>query len=110
VRVADRDDELADAQRRRVTEQRRLWRLVVGPQQGEVGERVGADHAEPQLPPVGEGGADAPARRLDDVRRGEQEPVRRDEHPRAAARGARPPDAQVGHRRRDRVGDVGHHP
>ena len=100
MRVADRDDELADAQRGGVAELGGRVRLAVGAQHREVGERVGADHARLDLAPVGERRANArpapPA--LDHVGGGEHEAVGRD-HDAGAAAAAR--DAQVGDRRRE---------
>ena len=63
MRVADRDDELADAQRGGVAELGRRVRLALGAQDREVGERVRADHARLDLAAVGERGANARAPR-----------------------------------------------
>ena len=67
VRVADRDDELADAQPGRVAEHGRVQVARVGAQDGEIGQRVGADDVERQLAAVDErrdaAGAGRPRRR-----------------------------------------------
>ena len=47
----------------------------IGAEDGEVGERVGADDLELQLAAVDEGCATRPVRAVDDVRGGEHEPV-----------------------------------
>ena len=70
VRVADRHDELADAQRGGVAELGRRVRLAVGAQHGEVGERVGPHHARLDLAAVGERRANRAAARAGSRRRG----------------------------------------
>ena len=108
VRVADRDHELADAQRRGVAQLGGVERGALGPQQREIGQRVGADELRRELAAVGERGHDARRAALaDDVRVGEHEAVRRDDDARAAAAAA---DPQVGHRRRQRLRDERDHP
>ena len=87
MRVADRDDELPDLERGRVAERRGFGRGLVRAQHGEVGERVGADDPQRQLAAVGERAAHARRGALDDVRRGEQEPVGRDHDAGAGAGG-----------------------
>jgi hypothetical protein len=111
VRVADRDHELPDPERGGVAERRRGRRGLVGAQHGEVGERIGADHAQRQLAPVGERGAHAPAATaLDDMRRGEQEAVGSDHDAGAGADGAAAPgQPQVRHRGGHRLRHGGHH-
>ena len=84
VRVADRDDELADAQPLCIAELRRHEVARVDAQHGEVGERIGADDLELELAAVDERGAPAALGARDDVRGGEREAVRRD-HDAAAA-------------------------
>ena len=69
VRVADRDDELADAQRGGVAELGRRVRLALGAQDGEVGERVRSHHARLDLAAVGERGLNARPRRAGSRRR-----------------------------------------
>ena len=59
MRVADRHDELADAQRGGVAERGGRGRGLLRAEHGEVGERVRADHPERQLAAVGERRADA---------------------------------------------------
>ncbi len=54
VRVADRDDELADAQRRRVAQLGRDQVAALGLEHGEVRQRVAADDGEAQLAAVAE--------------------------------------------------------
>ena len=105
VRVADRDHELADAQRGGVAELGGRVRLAVGAQHREVGKRVGADHARLDLAPVGERGPDARAAApaLDHVGGGEHEAVGRDHTPEPPPRARHP---QVGDRRRELLGDV----
>ena len=84
VRVADRDDELTDAEALGVAELRRHEVLGVGTKHREIRVDVGADDLEPELAAVDEGRpARAPAAR-DHVRRGEHESVGRD-HDRAPA-------------------------
>ena len=108
VRVADRDHELADAQPFGVAQLGGDEIVRLGPQHREVGVRVGADHVEAQLAPVDERGAPGPRRALDDVRRGEHEPVRRDHHRAAAAGSPAARDAKVRDRRREPLGDRDH--
>ena len=55
-RVADRDDELTDAQVGRVAELGRGRRWSVGADDGEIRERIGTDDAERRGRPVGERG------------------------------------------------------
>ena len=80
-------------------------RRLVGAQHGEIGERVGPDRPQRELAPVGERRAHAAAAAPDDVRRGEQEAVRRDHDAGAAAGPPAAADAQVRHGRRDGLGD-----
>ena len=61
VRVADRHHELADAQRGRVAELGRLEARRLGAQDGEVGQRVGADEPRLELAAVDERGPHARA-------------------------------------------------
>ena len=56
VRVPDRDDELADLERSRVAELGGGEAARLRPQDGEVGERVGADDLDGELAPVHERG------------------------------------------------------
>ena len=56
VRVADRHDELADAQRARVAQLRRLQPRRLGAQDGEVRQRVGADDPRLEVAAVDERG------------------------------------------------------
>ena len=108
VRVADRDHELADPQPLGVAQLGGDEVVRLGPKHGEVGVRVGADDVEAQLAAVDERGAAGPRRALDHVRRGEQEPVRRDHHRAAAAGPPAARDAEVRHRRREPLGDRDH--
>ncbi|HEY6888696.1 MAG TPA: hypothetical protein VI300_12980 [Solirubrobacter sp.] len=95
VRVADRHDELPDAQLRRVPQLGGVGGGRVEPQQPEVGERVDADDAGLDVGAVGEGRAHAsPA--ADHVGIGEHEAVRGDDDARARAPARH---AQVGHGR-----------
>src|SRR5207248_11728230 len=90
VRVSDRDDELADAQLLRVPELGGHEVARLRPQDGEVGERVGADDGVVELAAVDERGSPAAAPASDDVRGGEEEAVRRDDDRAAAAAAAQP--------------------
>ncbi len=75
-RAADRDHELADAERVRVPELGGSEVARLGADDGEVGERVLADDLGAQLAAVGEGRPHSVVARGDDVRRGEHEAVR----------------------------------
>ena len=102
MRVADRDDQLADTQAFRVAERGRSD-VTGSADDREVGQRVGADQLELELAAVGERGAPSPFGAGDDVGRREHEPVRGNHH--AAPAGvvdAAAPDAsrqaQIAHR------------
>ena len=84
MRVADRDHELADAKRCRVAELGRRQVARVGAQHREVGERVGADDGEVELPAVDERRPPPGPAAADDVGGGEHEAVGRD-HDRASS-------------------------
>ena len=85
MRVADRDDELSDAQALRVTELGGDEIPAVDAQHREVGERIGADHLELELAAVDERRATAALGARDHVRRGEREAVRGDHDAAATA-------------------------
>ena len=111
-RAADRDHELADAQPVGVAELGGREAVRVESQDGEIGERIGADELELVLASVDEGGAARAVGLRDDVCRGEQEPVRRDDDRAAAsvepAAAADPAgDAQAGDRWSELFGDGG---
>jgi hypothetical protein len=106
VGIADRDHELSDPKVLRVPERGRDELAAFGPQNGEVGERVGADHLDGDLAPVHEGGADARGAARDDVRGGEHEAVGGDHdaaaaavHSPAATDAARDPEVRDGGRK-----------
>ena len=75
MRVADRDDELADPQLVGVAELGGREVAALGAHDREVGERVAADDSKPKLAPVGERNAARPPSAADDVRGGEDEAV-----------------------------------
>ena len=109
-RAADRDDQLPHAQLVRVAELGGCQVARVGPDHGEVGERIRADHLGAQLAAVGERGAQ-PVAAVDDVRGGEHVAVGGD---RDAAAGALRPaaagparDGEVRDRGRELLGDPG---
>src|SRR5581483_723790 len=111
VRVPDRDDELPDLQRLGVAELGGNELVRLGAEDGEVGEGVGADHLDRQLPPVDERRHPA-CRSLDDVGGGEHEAVLGDHHSAAAAVDAPPAaeparDAQVRDRGREPARHLG---
>ena len=62
-RVADRDDQLADAQPARIAELGKGRRLAVEAQDGEVGVGIVADQIRREAAPVGEGRLDLARRR-----------------------------------------------
>ena len=112
VRVADRDHELADAQRRR----RRRARPARRPAPSARRTARSDSGSEPTMrrldvAAVDERGAHARAGAGDDVRAGEHEAVRRD-HDAGSAAGraaATAPRPEVGHRRPERLRHAGHH-
>nr|BFE76451.1 hypothetical protein GCM10020092_097520 [Actinoplanes digitatis] len=106
-RVTHRHDELADAQFVGVAQRRRGRARAVHADDGEVGERVDADHVEPGLGAVGEVGG-AAARAGDHMGVGEQEPVVGEGDRRAGAVPARGADRQGGDGRQEAGGDAGH--
>src|SRR5207245_677261 len=83
-RVADRHDELADAQPLRGAERRPRRRPLREPEDGQIGERVGAGDLEAHLVAVREGRL-AERGTGYDVRRGEEEAVRGDDDAAACA-------------------------
>src|SRR2546423_13235570 len=105
MRIADRDHELADAELRGIPELGRREVVRVRPEPGQIGERIRADDAGRDLPPVHERGRH-PRRAFDDVRRGDDEAVPADHDPAAAA----PLAAQVGDRGRQAFVDRDHGP
>ena len=84
VRVADRDDELADPQPLASPSSAGTRSRPSTPQDREVPERIGADDLEVELAAVDEGGASLALGARDHVRRREREAVGRD-HDAAAA-------------------------
>ena len=78
-RVADGDDQLADAQRVGVAELGGMQVITVRAQDGQIGERIAPDDVETQLASIGENG-DAARRTVDDVSGRHDEPVARDRH------------------------------
>ena len=87
----------------------------IGPQDREVGERVGADHLEFEVAAIGEGGGPVPVGPGDDVGGAEHEAVGADRdsaagpHPATASR--RPAaDGEVGDRGTEPLGDPGDGP
>ena len=91
--------------------QRRRDQLAAfAPEQGQIRQAVDADDLDAQLAPVDEGRATAAPGSGDDVSGGEQESVR-GEHERAARAGgqlaaaAAAHDPEIGHRRRQPLGD-----
>ena len=106
-RVADRDDELPDAQPLGVPERRRPWRPAGRPDDGKVRQRVAPDDLELELGAVDERGG-SPVRPGHDVRRGDEVADRLDGDRRAGT--ARRPaadlarDAQAGDRRDQALG------
>ena len=76
-RVADRDHKLADGERVRVTEFGGIRRLPSRADHGQIGQRIGADNGALDTGTIGEFGCSRP-RAPDDVRVGQQEPVRRE--------------------------------
>ena len=109
--VADRDDELSDAQPFGVAELGRPQVAGVDPEQCKVGHRIGADDFELELTAVDERRTPAVCS-LDYVRRGQREAVGGDHDGAAAAvqaLAAPDPsrDPQVRHRRRQPLGDGG---
>jgi hypothetical protein len=111
VRIPDRDDELPDAEVLGVAEHGRREVAPLRAQDGEVGERVRADHLDPHLAPVDERRANAGGPARHDVRRCEHEAVGGDHdaastavHPPAPAHAAR--DAKVGDGGREELGDL----
>jgi hypothetical protein len=91
MRVADRNDELTDAQSLGVSQLRRVQLAPVGAEEGEIGERVRAHDVELELTAVHERRPPT-ARACHHVRGGQHETVGRDHDGAAAAT----PDAQVG--------------
>ena len=87
--IADRDDELADAKRLRISKLGRGEPDAVGANDREIGERIAAGDGEPEVAAVGEpgGAARAPG---DDVSGGEDEAVVGD-HDAATRSGLHPP-------------------
>ena len=85
MRVADRDHELAHAQRGGVAEHGGREVVRLGAQHREVRERVAADHAKADLASIDERGAPAATRAGHDVGGGQQEAIRREHHRAAAA-------------------------
>ena len=109
VGVADRDHELPDAEALGVAELGGLG-VAVEAEDGEVGERVGADDVELRARGRRRTMRSRAVGPLDDVGRGEHEAVRRDDdgaagpvEPAAAANAAR--DAEVGDRGREPLRD-----
>jgi hypothetical protein len=102
VRIADRDHQLANLQRRRITE---LGRMQVAPVDGdhrEIAEGITSDHREPKLPAVRKRRPPVTRRRRHHVRVGDQ-PVLGDDHGRPTglphARTRAEPNAQIRDRR-----------
>jgi len=85
-RVADRDDELADAQPRRAAKFGKGQAAGGKPQHGKIGRRVVADRHRLDLMPVGHRG-DEPGRAGNDVVVGQQIAVGREHDTRADAAG-----------------------
>ena len=84
VRVADGDHELADAEPPCIAELRRHELVGLGPEHGEVREWIGAHDLGTVLRAVHERGAN-PLRPVDDVCRGDEEAVARDDDAATAA-------------------------
>ena len=103
-RTADGDDQLADAQLRRIAERGVGQLAAVGLDDGQVGPRIVADHPAGQLGAVAEPHPHS-ALAADDVVVGEQEAVGREQH---AGTAAGPPRfaAEVDDRRPQRVGHL----
>jgi hypothetical protein len=112
-RVADRDDELADAQARCLAQLSRDEALALQAEDRHVRQAIAADHVERDLPPVDERGG-AAVRAADHVGRGQHEPVGGDHHAGAGAvhSAAAPslPDPEARDRRDQTLGHRGHHP
>ena len=110
VRVADRDDELADSQALGVAELGGDEVSVGGADDGEVGERVGAHGLEAELAAVGEPGAAAGVGAGDDMGGGEDEAVVAEDDP-AAGAGSDPAaaGAALDPQARHRGGERGRH-
>ena len=111
MRVADRDDELADAQLAASPSSARLEVVRVDAQHGEVGERVGADDVEAQLAAVDERRARRRARRSTTWAEVSRKPSGVMTTPLPAPGHVRPPrragDTKVRDRRRQVLGDAG---
>ena len=111
MRVADRDDELADLEAIGVAERRGGHVVGRDPEHRQVGEAIGPDDVEVELPPVHERGRPA-VRSVDDVCGSEHVAVGR--HRDAAAAAAHPPpvepapDLEIGDGRRQHSGNVRH--
>ena len=113
MRVADRDDELADAKLLRIAEFRRLEVASVGAEDGQVGQWIRPDDLEFELTAVDERRATVTFRSGDDVRGRQHEPVRGDGDGAATAvQDAAAPDpsrnAEVRNGRGEPLGDAGH--
>jgi hypothetical protein len=111
--IADSDHQLADMQTARVTKDGGCEAPArCGPNDGEIGEWVGADDLDVELAAVGERG-DAPIAAINHVRRRQKEPIGCDQNAAAApllSAGAatRPfPDLEVGDRGSQLLGDAG---
>ena len=105
VRVADRDDELPDAQQSRVAQLRRGSDTRLRPQQRQVRQRIDAHDRSGHVDARSERHPHHPPAR-DHVRVREHEPVRRDHDARA---GAATTHAQVRDRRAEPLGYAHHH-